>query len=210
MARKAVTAHLERERRATADKRLGATPEDRLRWLVNDFLATNLDDLLLEERTALGYVLRQLTPPVGWGVKREPRPLSDEDLRAVQERLRHGLNMLTRRTGSLEVAVYDPSGGWALPLPRRDRLVRTSAEGAKPATFMLLAEAESEGDAIVRAVADLVLRAGRQLRACALPECARPFVARRKGQFCREEHAMRSRNKRRKPRPRKRTPRTAV
>jgi hypothetical protein len=35
-------------------------------------------------------------------------------------------------------------------------------------------------------------------------------VARRKGQFCREEHAMRFRNQKRQPRPHKRTPRGAV
>jgi hypothetical protein len=176
-----------------ADRRLGATAEDRLRWLVNEFLATDLKSLLGPERVALGYLLRQLTPPVGVLTYQRLGPLRDEDLWAVQKRIRRGLEALVKGP-DWPASLTDATAGFSLPRTRHDRLVRMTRMGDKPAIFQLVTEAESEVHSIIRAAGDLILRGGRRLRACALAECQRPFVARRKAQFCSETHAQKFRN----------------
>lgn len=191
-----VSRHLDRETVALNDPRM-ATAESRLRFVVNEFLRADLRRMRGAEKTATGYLLRQLTPPVGTLVQRRPQPLSAAELTDVQERLRAGLDALMQGPGGIGPTT-DQTSGWHLPQGRDLRLARMSPADSKSAIFVQMFQTKSETDAIIRAVADLLVRAGRRLRICRWHKCerARIFIGERKAVYCSQECGWKDRNRR--------------
>jgi hypothetical protein len=194
-----VTEHLHQEELAL--RRLGATLEDRLRWFVH-FAYRDLELLRHQEKVALGYDLRQAVAPVGWLTRRSLGPLPEPELRAVQRTLASGLRALVTERRDERELISDRTAGWHLPRSGDDRLIRISSPQAKRAMFSVFSESASEVDAIVRGVADLIVRAGERLRGCV--ECRRAFVARRRqAVYCAATCANKFRNRKKAQRRRK-------
>src|SRR5262245_30158021 len=147
-----------------AAARIGQTPEEKLRWVVN-FASRDLDSLRQEERIALGYDLRALIPP-GWSRKVPFGPMAEAELRGIQARIATGLL----------ASAEDP---WMLG--GRMVLHRTFDERSRLSHYHLTF-AGSERDAILGGVADLLVRTGRRVRICA--ECGKPLVARKRQAYC--------------------------
>lgn len=176
-------------------RRMGETPEQRLRWVV-DFARRDLDTLRPEERTALGHDLRWIaywSLPDAVGVRTslsDPRePLPDRRLREYQRQIAEGLRGLLAEGGH-----HRP---WKLP--SRPVLARA---GDQAFGFVLVFEGEERAD-IIGGVANLILlQAGKRLHACLY--CKAPFVSKENRQrYCTPTCSQRMRNRRRKPRPRK-------
>jgi hypothetical protein len=176
-----ITQHLNREQLAM--ERVGKTAEERLRWVV-DFAYRDLGRLQPEELIALGYDLRAAaTPPVGWLVERPAAPVEVDALRSVQETLATGLRTLLLEDRHWRQAIVRQQSGWRLRGSNNARLVRLTAPDARDAVFTVVTAAGTETDAFVYGVAELIVRAGRHLRACR--RCHTPFVApRRQVLYC--------------------------
>lgn len=180
--RKAVEADYREEE--LARKRLGDTPEARLRWVVA-FAQRDLDALRPEERIALGYDLRALIP-TGWQITRDMGPMADADLRKRQR-------VMAERLGALL-----DGASWELPL-RRAYLTRVGEAGGKTHRFQFTWQGD-EAEGIICGVVDLLQQAGSRLRACAKPDCKRPFIARKRQEFCSASCGQAVRNLRKKHR----------
>ena len=169
--------------RTLAEKRMGRTPEERLRWVIK-FTRQDLDTLRPEERIALGYDLRMLAS-LGWapsptlkglggqayGYVVDVGAMPDEVLRTVQTEIARGLQGMMAETGQ----------SWELPVPHKLYVSRMSPAGAKKTCFQVRWEG-GEPEAILGGVLNLLLTAGKALKACA--ECQRPFVARKRQIYC--------------------------
>ena len=99
----------DRAQQALALRRMGQTRAERLRWVVSEFAAKDLDALRPEEVTALGYDLRQLLSP-GWGVTRKVGPLTRRPSPDHPARSRQGAPHSDRgaaglRTGGVDSAI---------------------------------------------------------------------------------------------------------
>ena len=118
---------------ALAEKRMGRTPEEHLRWVIK-FTQQDLDALRPEERIALGYDLRMLAslgwaPPrtmqgvggYGYTFRQEAGPMSDEDLRALHLEIAQGIQGL----------MSEARRPWQLPPPQALNVSRGSPAGAK-------------------------------------------------------------------------------
>lgn len=176
-------------------RRVGATPEERLRWVLNFTNKLDLDELGPGAKNDLGYDLWQITAPVGWLTQRRMGPMPERQLREIQRAIAEGIQALFANRGRGE-ALLDP--GWKLPVPRRARLIRLSDPGAKPTLFIRIFDGTSEEGSIINGVADLILRAGGRLRSCV--ECGAPFVARKRQAYCETKCSQKARN-RKKARP---------
>ena len=79
-----------------AYRRMGRSPEERLKWLMQVFLKKDLDLLRPEERVALGYDLRTLYP---WHTGKKLEPIPDPDLRNLHGEIGEGLRRLYPKVG---------------------------------------------------------------------------------------------------------------
>jgi hypothetical protein len=172
-----------------AAERMGLTPSDQLRWVLEKFIAVDLNRLRPEERVALGYDLRRL------GVvrpdtltKRKLGPMADEHVRRIQRETANGLRALLDE--SLPIGHLD--AGWRLP-HLEVRLQRWSPTGAKRLGVAYQAEGV-EADVIIRAIADLVVNAGERIRAC--KRCDTLFLANKRQEYCSPACSQRTRNER--------------
>jgi hypothetical protein len=168
---------------ALAEKRMGRSPEDRLRWVLR-FTERDLDTLRPEERRALGMDLLMLSlggwapsyPKRGRGghVHTAAMPIAvipEALLRSLQAEITQGLQ------GLLE----EPPRPWQLPATQTLSVSRASPTGAKRTQFHVHWEGGMR-EAILGSVLNLLLQAGEALRACA--ECQRPLVARKRQIYC--------------------------
>jgi hypothetical protein len=179
-----------KEQLQAAAKRMGATPADRLRWIL-DFMTKDLDALQPEERIRLGYDLRGLVllalPPDFRG-KMLAKPMSDADVRRHQAAIAEGIRGL----------VGTPPRPWPLAAAPQlvvagERLTKTG--GARRRFAVRLGGDETAS--ILGGVAHDIVALGEGLRACL--ECGEPFVGARKEDYCDPLHSIRARNKRRPP-----------
>lgn len=178
------------DQRDLAVRRLGATPTERLRWVVEVFARRDLSLARPEELVAWGYDLRSLAPPVGTLTRSPHAPLPIPTLKQIHTSVNAGLRRLlsTKRPDQ-----HGLERGWELPRPKSARLVNYDG------VILRVQESRNEFDSILAALAELILRAGNDLRAC--PECGRPFVRTgRRGLriFCGERCSMRVRNRNRR------------
>ena len=173
--------------------RVGASPEANLRWVLT-FIERDLNKTRREERIALGYDLRQLLP-IGWAVSRvQGEPISDRVLRRIHRTAGENIRALLADDRATSPLV-DTTAGWALPSGRgRDRLVRLSPKGAKVALFEIARAPSDDETAILRGIADLIVRAGGRLRLCARLDCGKPFWAVKRQQYCSVACSQRVRN----------------
>jgi hypothetical protein len=144
-------------------RRVGATPEAQLRWVVK-FAERDLGELRPGELVSLGDDLRGLSS-LGWQGLRKAGPMPEPELRRLHDEIAAGVR-----------AYLSTPAGWVLPLPRAVRLERThSGHGQRV----------WEGDeyrTIINAVADLLTKAGDRLRSCL--ECGKPFFAVKGQRYC--------------------------
>jgi hypothetical protein len=179
---------------ALAEKRMGRTPEERLRWLVK-FTQQDLDTLRPEERIALGYDLRMLAS-LGWAPPKSMKglgghsysfeqavgPMLEADLRAFQAEIARALEgLLSGRS-------------WDIPGSVRMFISRMSPPGTKKTRFQVGWQGD-ERAAIFSGVLNLLLQAGDALKACA--ECQRPLVARKRQIYCSAVCSQRVRDRKR-------------
>src|SRR5262245_27784225 len=88
------------QRAAAVDRRVGQTPQQRLRWAVEVFLRANLDQEIPEEIAAFGVYLKRFVPSPS--APREvllanlgpSEGLSPAQVRSIQHRFREGLTSL--------------------------------------------------------------------------------------------------------------------
>jgi hypothetical protein len=178
---------------ALAERRMGRTPEARLRWVV-EFSQLDLESLRPEERVAKGYDLRQLAvlgvpnPGVADSWVCDVGPMPDEALRQYQADIAQGIRGL----------LANPPQEWSIPAPAEIHIQRFSTAGARKTGFYTVRQGD-ERQRILGAVADLLLAAGSALRACA--ECGRPLVARKRQVYCTQSCSQRARDRHRPPRP---------
>ncbi len=191
-----------RDRRVAALPILTRPPEGRLAWLL-DFAWLDLDRLAPANRVVYGEVLRDLSTvgprpgdvwygsrgvTIGTTTLRVPevpmrRSVPDPLLRDLQQELRRGLATLLE------------SGAWDLPLPAGVRLWRfpsrreyqdqnysvpASMERRDP-DFVLYWDADVR-TRVLHAVAALLLVCGARLRAC--KQCGKPFLRRKRAEYC--------------------------
>jgi len=110
--------------------------------------------------------------------------MSSADLRAIQKRIREGIDAYLR------------GDGWEIP---RGAVVyqRVSPSGSDAGFRVALSgKEENEADTLIGVVVDLILQTGRRLRRC--PECGKVFVAVRRQEYCSTAHAQKVRNQRKK------------
>jgi hypothetical protein len=162
-------------------RRMGETPEQRLRWVV-DFTGLDLDSRKMGEIEAKGDDLRMIaafSAPHGVlrTMKTAPVPLGV--LKNYQHRIEQGLR-----------EVLGTDARWALS----GRPVLERREGG----FRLVVDGQGDEMAgILSAVAQLVVEVGEHLRTCADPKCGRPFVAVKRQAYCSVQHSQRVRNQKR-------------
>jgi hypothetical protein len=182
---------------ALAEKRIGRTPDARLRWLLR-FLEEDLDALYPEERMARGYDLRMFSDPsfglmgkVKGGLRGTYRralgPMPETDLYALQADIRRGIQGL----------LQTPHHQWDIPAPQQLSLRRVSPPRAKKTRFVVTWQGE-ELQTILGGVFNLLLQAGEALKACV--ECRRPFVARKRQIYCSPNCSQRVRDRRKRRR----------
>lgn len=177
---------LERQEIELAERRVGKTPHDRLRWVI-DFIYKDLSLLRPEEKIAIGYDLRTIHPPectviVGSG------PMPEDLLLAYQTEIKDGITRM----------FFDPVGHWDLPIgthPNESRsLFRTSENDSKITRFQLAYQYE-ERKGIIEGVVYLILHeASQKLRAC--EECGKLFIATKRQIFCLPPCAQKARDRR--------------
>jgi hypothetical protein len=177
------------DQRDLAVRRQGETWKDRLRWIVDDFARRDLRLARREELTALGYDLRALTPTSGTITPSRHAPVPAAEITRIHATVNAALRRL------LASETIGLRGGWTLPTPKAVGVMRHGG------IFLRVSESRSEADSILTAIAEHVIHAGDDLRAC--PECKRPFVRRGRRLFCGEACSMRVRNRHR-PKVRKR------
>jgi hypothetical protein len=180
-------ARLAAERLAAA--RLGETPEQQLRWVVN-FIKTDFGRLRPEEITALGWDLRELYPR-GSMTLQPKGPMPADEVRAIQQILKEGIEKLIRQDGEVWYVPGVPLG-----------IFRRNATTDRRAKLAFQHEALEEKASIVAGVVDLIRRAGDRLHACDI--CGQPLVVNKRRTHCSERCAQKARNDRRVPRASKR------
>jgi hypothetical protein len=160
-------------------RRVGETPEQRLRWIV--ILAQrDLDDLTPGEIEALGDDLRMaaiFSLPRGVGLNTTTAAMPPGVLQRYQDDIDRGLR-----------AVLGKDSRW--PLSGRPVLERRAGG------FRIAVEGD-EKTGILSGVAQLVVEAGDRLRACQDPACGAAFVATRRQNYCSIKHSQRVRNQKR-------------
>jgi hypothetical protein len=160
-------------------RRVGETPEQRLRWIVDDFLRCDLSLLRPGEFAAKGDDLRAAAVyslPSGRGLTTTTSPMAPGVLRRFQHDISTGLSDLLGKDGR-----------WALSgrptLQRREGGFRIEIDG------------DGEKAGILGGIAALVVAAGDRLRTCKDRKCGLPFVAIKRQEYCKLQHSQRERNR---------------
>ena len=170
------------------------TTADRLRKVLK-FTDTKLDELRPEQLSALVLdltILAALGPPKRAGV---PKFTGDIQFRTTQD-LRRLQNTIA---SGIRAVLQKPGGHWPLPKPRVAWL--TGLYRGKGYDFMIgwAGQRHDEGqDAVVEGVWNLLIAAGDQVRTCG--NCGKPFVARKRQEYCSLECSQQTRNRRKRER----------
>src|SRR4030095_14820787 len=82
-----------------ARRRMGQTPEERLRWVVESFCRRDLGELRAQEKQALGYDLRALIPMGGQVIGRVG-PLKDNAIERLHGEIGAGIRGLLARSSA--------------------------------------------------------------------------------------------------------------
>ena len=174
-----------RARRDRADRSMPSfsRPEEWLRWALK-FAVEDLAALNGDARLERGDILRRLSPTMlrqeGWSSDYDfTSPIPDDRLLALQKELRNGLKALLQGQGT-----------WNLPAPTGASVWRLNPEG-KQAHFRM---GWSGDDRIVflHGVAALLTAYGAKIRAC--KQCGRPFLRRKRAEYCSPECGQRFRD----------------
>ncbi|MDO8475060.1 MAG: hypothetical protein Q7W02_02495 [Candidatus Rokubacteria bacterium] len=164
---------------AAVQRRVGETPEQRLRWIM-DFLRLDLDLLTSGEVEAKGDDLRMIAAhslPRGVGLKTTVSPMAAGVLRRYRDQIHEGLR-----------SVLGKDCQW--PLSGRPVLERRAGG------FRIVVDGD-EMVGILSGIAQLIVEAGDRLRACQDPACGTPFVATKRQAYCTTKHSQRVRNQKR-------------
>jgi hypothetical protein len=161
-------------------KRVGATAEDQLRWVV-EFAQKDMKLLRSEERVALGKDLRLLVPD-GWEGIEKMKPMDEATVARLHSHISQGIKDL----------LDSNSGKWRLP-----RIAGLTLCRSEPPTRYQLTGEGGEFEGVVLGVFNLILRLGSRLKACDSPACGKPFVATRRQEYCSMTCSQRERDKRR-------------
>lgn len=174
--------HADFQEELLARKRIGSTREQRLRWLVERFLRTDLATLRAEERVALGYDLLALVPG-GRTVARFPGPMSEAQIGALHEEVSRGIRAIVR------------GQSWALPPTGTVVLMLRREKGSREQHIDRAATGD-DTQAVVAGIERLLIHEGSRLRAC--DECSTPFVARKRQAYCSPKCSQRTRTRRKR------------
>jgi len=181
--------------REIAERRVGATPQSRLKWLL-EFSREDLALLSSGERGLRGECLRllprarlshdkKLSKTTSWA--HDAGSMDDDVLVELQEWTKGAFDTISaERRKPLDV-----------PLPKSVSLWRTSDITAKKASFQYIKEFDhnDERPAIKDSIADVILDGGDYLRFCL--ECKKPFLAHRKKQYDTMSCSQKARDRRR-------------
>lgn len=180
-------------------KRMGRSPEERLKWLMENFLKKDLDLLRPEERVALGYDLRTLYP---WHTGKKLEPIPDLILRSLHRKIGEGIKSLYPKVGK-KSDLYSKtsefltlrSHGWDFKPPKTITLRRMSDFYSKTSEFQTTWETKDEVISILGGVLGLIDKAGQRIRACI--ECENPFYSTKRQEYCSSACSQRVRNRKR-------------
>lgn len=163
---------------AAMQRRVGETPAQRLRWIVDDFLRLDLAVLTPGELEAKGDDLRMAAVyslPSGGGLNTTTAPMPAGVLRRYQAEIDQGLR-----------DVLGKDCQWLLSgrpvLQRRENGFRIVVDGDEKA-------------GILGGIAALVVAEGDRLRTCKDRKCGLPFVAIKRQEYCTIKHSQRERNR---------------
>ncbi len=178
-----------------ATRTIGDTAEGRLRWVTafaREPLPQHSADL-----TKAGDCLLALAWPVPPHIE-VPPPLTRETVATLHNELGAVLGDLVIREG----------GPTVFPVTAPVQLYRLTAMYRKPAMWATSRtdSVEDPRTAVLQAVRDCVLNAGERLLACRDEDCAKPFVGRKRQEYCSEKCSQRARNRRNSPKRRKGSP----
>lgn len=168
-----------------ASREIGDTARSRLSWIVQFITGEPTRPMAGDCLLALiGY---GLPPNIKGGVLLPP-PLKPAQVEAIHRKLKY----------LIQDAVRNPPGEpvWSSGDGLDIGLVRVSSESVKPAAWGLTYRSATLTVAAVRAVTDLIFRAGDRLIACRW--CKEPLVAIKKQQFCNANEAQQFRNDKRR------------
>jgi len=175
-------AHTDFEEELLARKRIGSKPEERLRWLVDRFVRTDLAILRPEERVALGYDLLALVPR-GQTVARLPGPMPETQIGVLHEEVARGIRAIAK------------GQSWTLPATGAVVLMLRREKGSREQQI----ERHVTGNdinAVLAGIERLLMQEGSRLRAC--DECGTPFVARKRQAYCSPTCSQRTRTRRKR------------
>ncbi len=175
-----------------------APPTEQIKWLLA-FLEEDLDALTPAASVDRGWRLRALKPGgsvlrawrrheryerrdnVVWIVDAPWSPMESQQLAELQREIKAGVAALL-----LDAADNSPKRVWTLPGTRSAKL-RRSGRGFFEWTW----EAD-ESSAILLGVAELIYDCGDHIRAC--KQCAHPFLAVKRQEYCTPEHGQLARD----------------
>ncbi len=110
--------------------------------------------------------------------------------------------MLGKAPANDDMDVVPGGGIWRLPRPRYALLESAYDRESKRHIFRVRWEGD-EQDVIIEGVWNLLIAAGNRLRVCL--DCSKPFVVRKRQEYCSLECSQRRRNRRKSERKSRRT-----
>lgn len=175
---------------AAVERVLALSLEDRLRKAIT-FTETDLGDLSPEATEALTWELRALGVVGGSSAFREPahRNLWEVDTRPDLRELQRSIS------SGIRDVLQKPAGVWQLKRARYAELESGYDPKTKRHAFRVRWVGD-ERDAIIEGVWNLLVEVGDRLRACADPDCGKPFVAVKRQEYCTLNCSQRTRNRR--------------
>lgn len=177
------------QRMSRAVGRVGRTPGNRLRWVL-DFVKRDILRMDEEERIAAGDNLRALHDSERWHAPYSSGlTMPDRLLKRIHRELQDCFRVLFSE---------DPANVWRVPLPKSSDIHRMNRLTSKKTRFQQYFTAD-ERVAVIGSVLDLLLQCQDQVRACA--RCKQPFVRNRRQAYCTEDCGQKERNYRKKIRP---------
>lgn len=161
--------------------RVGKTPEQRLRWVIEAFVNKDISLARQEEKIALGKDLRLLIP-AGWDGADKTQPIDAPTVDRLHRHISAGIK------GLLDTR----SQRWRIPRISGLSLVRGGVAGQ----YQLTGEG-GEFEGVVLGIFNLILRLGSRIKKCSSDVCEKPFVAIRRQGYCSTACSQRERDKRR-------------
>jgi hypothetical protein len=154
--------------------RIGRTPLERLRWLLN-FCAITRSELIVRdpsELVDLGAEVCSFAELAGMNMNRDAsKAISVEDLADLTEAVRQGMALLHGPTLDPAGWHFEPSRFGSLNVAIQARTFRRYYFGDWRPVFLM-------------GVLDLLTHEGRRITNCARSECSRLFVRRKRGSYC--------------------------